>query len=121
MLIQDGGEVWADSTAIGIPVGPNTSELRYHKSSAMHLWLFEYELPDTVMALTKTALHFVTSSKKGERAVASALHHAPSAASSAWRASSSQPECPAAGHSNCLRCEGCMGHRTGCSSCSGAF
>lgn len=95
MLIQDGGEVWADSTAVGIPVGPNTGELRYHKSSAMHLWLFEYELPDTVMALTKTALHFVTSAKKGERTVASALHHAAPAASCAWH-DSLQMECPAA-------------------------
>lgn len=65
---QDGGERWADSTAVAIPVGPNASELRYHKSAALHLWLFGYELPETVMALTKTALHVVTSTKKGEHA-----------------------------------------------------
>lgn len=115
MLIQDGGEVWADSTAVGIPVGPNTSELRYHKSSAMHLWLFEYELPDTVMALTKTALHFVTSAKKGERAVASALHHAASAVVHdmtvcKWSALQQR-------QSKCLKCEGCTNE---CSSCSDA-
>lgn len=56
--------LWGDATAVVIAVGPSSEELRYLKSSALHLWLFGYELPETVMAITKSKLHVVTSAKK---------------------------------------------------------
>ncbi len=63
--VQDGGENWGGATALAVPAGPASDALRYQKSLALQLWLFGYELPDTIMVFTPTELVVLTSSKKG--------------------------------------------------------
>ncbi|KAG1678588.1 hypothetical protein FOA52_012595 [Chlamydomonas sp. UWO 241] len=55
---------WAGANSLSIVVGASSEDLRYLKSISLQLWLFGYELPDTVMVLTKTELHVLTSAKK---------------------------------------------------------
>ena len=58
--------MWHGATGILIGTGVNTEDdLRYLKSVALELWLFGYELPDTLMLFTKTEIHVVTGGKKG--------------------------------------------------------
>lgn len=60
--------LWAGATAVLVGTGVNKEDdLRYLKSVALEVWLFGYELPDTLMLFTKEELHVVTSGKKGER------------------------------------------------------
>jgi FACT complex subunit SPT16 N-terminal lobe domain len=37
--------LWDNATALVIPVGASSDDLRYLKSISLHLWLFGYELP----------------------------------------------------------------------------
>eukprot|EP00798_Chlamydomonas_sp_ICE-L_P025578 gene25578-11229_t len=55
---------WANTNALAISVGSASDDLRYLKSISLHYWLFRYELPDTIVVLTKDALHVLTSQKK---------------------------------------------------------
>ncbi|KAK9903552.1 hypothetical protein WJX75_008667 [Coccomyxa subellipsoidea] len=66
---NEGGQLWGEddeqATAVVIPAGAASGEeLRYFKSTSMQLWLFGYELPDTILVFTKEALHVLTSGKK---------------------------------------------------------
>ncbi|KAK9807391.1 hypothetical protein WJX73_010932 [Symbiochloris irregularis] len=56
----------ADGVTAVVVSGAASDEnaLRYLKSGALQLWLFGYELPDTLLAFTKEAMHVVTSGKK---------------------------------------------------------
>lgn len=82
--------VWNGAEAIVVPVGASSEELRYHKSIALQVWLYGYEIPgnfvaihscccyrtldtdgndtpaDTIMLFTKEALYVLTSTKKGD-------------------------------------------------------
>lgn len=58
------GDLWNSAEALVVPVGASSEELRYHKSIALQVWLYGYELPDTVMLFTKEDLYVLTSSKK---------------------------------------------------------
>lgn len=58
--------MWHGATGLLIGTGVNTEDdLRYLKSVALELWLFGYELPDTLILFTKTEIHVVTGGKKG--------------------------------------------------------
>jgi nucleosome binding factor SPN SPT16 subunit len=63
----DGGDtMWGGATAVMVGTGVNKEDdLRYLKSVALEVWLFGYELPDTLILFTKTEVHVVTSGKKG--------------------------------------------------------
>ena len=52
LTLQAGGDIWGSVTALAIPVGPPVEELRYLKSTSMHVWLFGYELPGREVADT---------------------------------------------------------------------
>ncbi|KIZ00422.1 FACT complex subunit SPT16 [Monoraphidium neglectum] len=56
--------LWEDSGALGVVVGSTSEDLRYLKSISLHLWLFGYELPDTVLVFTEKEVHVLTSQKK---------------------------------------------------------
>ena len=87
-------DVWNGAEAIVVAVGASSEELRYHKSIALQVWLYGYELPgkcqfkiyvmsvqiccdvysrpnvwyrhaDTIMLFTKESVHVLTSTKKG--------------------------------------------------------
>lgn len=61
-----GDTMWGGATAVLMGTGVNKEDdLRYLKSVALEVWLFGYELPDTLILFTKTELHVVTSGKKG--------------------------------------------------------
>ena len=62
----NGDSIWSGASAVLVGTGVNKEDdLRYLKSVALEVWLFGYELPDTLILLTKTELHVVTSGKKG--------------------------------------------------------
>ncbi|WIA33317.1 hypothetical protein OEZ86_006455 [Tetradesmus obliquus] len=68
-LLYDGwkenrADIWDNANALAVVVGGTSDDLRYLKSISLHLWLFGYELPDTIMVFTDAALHILTSSKK---------------------------------------------------------
>ncbi len=39
------GDLWNGAEALVVPVGASSEELRYHKSIALQVWLYGYELP----------------------------------------------------------------------------
>lgn len=57
-------EMWGGADAIAVVTPPASEDLRYLKSTALHIWLLGYEFPETVMVFMPGALHFVCSSKK---------------------------------------------------------
>jgi nucleosome binding factor SPN SPT16 subunit len=57
-------EMWGGADAIAVVTPPASEDLRYLKSTALHIWLLGYEFPETVMVFMAGALHFVCSSKK---------------------------------------------------------
>ncbi|KAK9824573.1 hypothetical protein WJX72_011424 [[Myrmecia] bisecta] len=61
---KTGQQAWSGATALAVPVGSASDVLRYLKGITVQLWLFGYELPDTILVFTASALHVLTSSKK---------------------------------------------------------
>ena len=58
--------VWKDITSFIVTYGtPRKDDVVYQKSIALHDWLFGYELAETLMLFTQSALHILTSKKKG--------------------------------------------------------
>lgn len=67
--------LWGGATAVLVGSGVNKEDdLRYLKSVALEVWLFGYELPDTLILVTKTELHVVSSGKKGTCAACGGTH-----------------------------------------------
>ena len=64
---NDKSGMWGDATAVLVGSGVNKEDdLRYLKSVALEIWLFGYELPDTLILFTKTEMHVVTGGKKAK-------------------------------------------------------
>lgn len=57
-------DLWGDSDALAIATPPTSEDLRYLKSSALHVWLVGYEFPETIMLFMKKQIHFLCSQKK---------------------------------------------------------
>ncbi|GMH36216.1 hypothetical protein BSKO_04084 [Bryopsis sp. KO-2023] len=58
-------EVWNDASTLAIVSGSSSNdEFRYLKSVSIHLWLFGYEIPDTVMVLSPDEAHVLSTVKK---------------------------------------------------------
>lgn len=49
------GDVWNGAEALVVPVGASSEELRYHKSIALQVWLYGYELPGKQRRTGRTA------------------------------------------------------------------
>jgi len=63
-LAEHKGSVWGGSDAVSIPLGSSDQENMYSKGAAMHLYLFGYEFPDSVILLTKGNFYFMATKKK---------------------------------------------------------
>ncbi|MCL7022174.1 hypothetical protein MKW94_024963 [Papaver nudicaule] len=55
---------WAASDAIVIATPPPSDDLRYLKSSALNMWLYGLEFPETIMVFMDKQIHFLCSQKK---------------------------------------------------------
>ena len=61
------GEGGAAADALAIATGKSTEDLRYMKSIALDIWLFAYELPETLLVLRKDRkVHVVTGKTKAK-------------------------------------------------------
>ncbi|CAM6087378.1 unnamed protein product [Calypogeia fissa] len=58
------GDVWGGVDAIAVVSPPSSEDLRYLKSSALHIWLLGYEFPEMVMMFLPGYLHILCSVKK---------------------------------------------------------
>ncbi|PON69605.1 FACT complex subunit Spt [Parasponia andersonii] len=57
-------ELWGDSEALALATPPASEDLRYLKSSALHVWLLGYEFPETIMVFMMKQIHVLCSQKK---------------------------------------------------------
>lgn len=57
-------DLWGDSDALAMATPPTSEDLRYLKSSALHVWLLGYEFPETIMLFMKKQIHVLCSQKK---------------------------------------------------------
>ncbi|KAM7270337.1 hypothetical protein ACFE04_029551 [Oxalis oulophora] len=57
-------DLWSSADVLAVATPPHSDDLRYLKSSALHVWLFGYEFPETIIVFTKKQIHFLCSPKK---------------------------------------------------------
>lgn len=57
-------DLWSSSDSIAIATPPPSEDIRYLKSSALHVWLFGYEFPEAIMVFMNKKIHFLCSPKK---------------------------------------------------------
>ncbi|KAJ8755334.1 hypothetical protein K2173_019132 [Erythroxylum novogranatense] len=57
-------ELWGSADALAIATPPPSDDLRYLKSSALNIWFFGYEFPETIMIFMKKQIHILGSQKK---------------------------------------------------------
>ena len=62
---QEDNDIWGDFDAFTVALGPAVEEIRYSKTIGLQLWLFGYEVPDTILLFTKSCVYVITSKKKG--------------------------------------------------------
>ena len=58
------GTTWGGVDAISIPLGSSEEETQYSKAASVHLYLFGYELPDSVIVLARNQFYFMATAKK---------------------------------------------------------
>lgn len=56
-------DIWGSADALAVATHPATNDLRYLKSSALHIWLLGYEFSDTIMVSSSKQIHFLCSKK----------------------------------------------------------
>ncbi|KAJ0240913.1 FACT complex subunit Spt16 [Hirschfeldia incana] len=61
---EHSADLWGSADALAVATHPATNDLRYLKSSALHIWLLGYEFPDTIMVFTSKQIHFLCSKKR---------------------------------------------------------
>lgn len=61
---ENRGTLYGGSDAVTFCLGTSSDDSVYSKSSAMHLYLFGYEFPDSIMVLTKGHFYFMATAKK---------------------------------------------------------
>lgn len=61
---QHRDELWGSSDVLVVATPPYSEDLRYLKSSALHIWLLGYEFPDTIMVFGEKNIYFTCSGKK---------------------------------------------------------
>ena len=57
-------KVWASANSLCLNRGPVDDESSYQKSVLLHQWIFGYELPDTVILLTREGKFYMLATKK---------------------------------------------------------
>ena len=62
--IEHRDNMWGSAEVLTVATPPQSEDLRYLKSSALNIWLFGYEFPDTIMVFMKKQIHFLCSQKK---------------------------------------------------------
>ncbi|KAK6915716.1 FACT complex subunit Spt16, N-terminal lobe domain [Dillenia turbinata] len=61
---DNNNDLWGAADALAIATPPASEDLRYLKSSALNIWLFGYEFPETIMVFMRKQIHFLCSQKK---------------------------------------------------------
>uniref|UniRef100_A0A2P2QKX5 FACT complex subunit n=1 Tax=Rhizophora mucronata TaxID=61149 RepID=A0A2P2QKX5_RHIMU len=61
---ENNTDLWGSSAVLAIATPPPSEDLRYLKSSALNLWFFSYEFPETVMIFMRKQIHILGSQKK---------------------------------------------------------
>ena len=61
---ENRGTMYGGSDAVTFGLGTSSEDNMYSKSAAMHLFLFGYEFPDSIMVLTKGHFYFMATAKK---------------------------------------------------------
>lgn len=61
---QHKDEYWGSSDVLAVATPPPSDDLRYLKSSALHMWLLGYEFPETIMVFRDKHIYFLCSQKK---------------------------------------------------------
>ncbi|KAK6911695.1 Peptidase M24 [Dillenia turbinata] len=56
--------MWGSSDVVAIATPPASEDLRYLKSSALNIWLYGYEFPETIMVFMSKQIHFLCTQKK---------------------------------------------------------
>ena len=57
--------IWGNADALCIPYGARSEDdLLYSKFSSLHIYLFGFEFPDSIILITKTELYFMATAKK---------------------------------------------------------
>ncbi|KAL8166324.1 hypothetical protein V2J09_007823 [Rumex salicifolius] len=57
-------DLWAGADVLSVGTPPASDDLRYLKSSALNMWLFGYEFPETIMVFERKQIHFLCTQKK---------------------------------------------------------
>lgn len=63
---ETGGTPFETIGSLLVIMGGADEDNPYQKTAALHTWLMGYEVPNTLMLITRKAIHFVTSSSKAK-------------------------------------------------------
>ena len=61
------GAAWATADALVVDAGSNQEDILYSKSSALQIWLFGYEFPNTILVICSRCVKMLVGPKQGAR------------------------------------------------------